>query len=84
MTSDIDIFVYGLSPKEAIKKIEKIYEVIQENNQHRVLIIRTPQAVTFASQFPCRFGEFSDAIQFQTHTDCIEVLQEPSGDSNGI
>eukprot|EP01114_Cavostelium_apophysatum_P012914 TRINITY_DN3012_c0_g1_i4.p1 TRINITY_DN3012_c0_g1~~TRINITY_DN3012_c0_g1_i4.p1 ORF type:complete len:568 (+),score=114.98 TRINITY_DN3012_c0_g1_i4:34-1737(+) len=52
--ADVDIFIYGLSPAEATKKVDELFVAISERNPHKMLVVRTPQAVTFVNQFPFR------------------------------
>eukprot|EP00759_Apiculatamorpha_spiralis_P025663 PhF_6_TR29068/c0_g1_i1/m.42362 len=57
--SDIDLFLYGLSDADAIKKIEEIYNLVSQNRikHHSVLntdIVRTQHAVTIVGTYPLR------------------------------
>ncbi len=44
--SDIDLFVYGLSPQEASKKVGDIFEFLRRSSA-RVLTVRSEHCVTF-------------------------------------
>jgi hypothetical protein len=48
--SDIDLFLYGLTPQEAEDKIVEIYNTIKNNVKEDVLIVRTKLAVTFQTR----------------------------------
>ena len=50
--SDIDIFIYGLSPDDANKKMESIYETIKNNivGADDVVAFRSLHAVTIISK----------------------------------
>uniref|UniRef100_A0A6B2KWG6 Poly [ADP-ribose] polymerase n=1 Tax=Arcella intermedia TaxID=1963864 RepID=A0A6B2KWG6_9EUKA len=52
--SDIDIFIYGLTPEEATNKMEEIFYVIQSNTNASGEIIRSRNAVTIVGQYPIR------------------------------
>eukprot|EP01125_Pyxidicula_operculata_P005044 TRINITY_DN1852_c3_g2_i1.p1 TRINITY_DN1852_c3_g2~~TRINITY_DN1852_c3_g2_i1.p1 ORF type:complete len:1923 (-),score=635.24 TRINITY_DN1852_c3_g2_i1:335-6103(-) len=52
--SDIDIFVYGLTPEEATNKMEQIFFQVQANTNASCEIVRTTNAVTIVGQYPIR------------------------------
>ena len=54
--SDIDLFIYGLSPEEANKKMMQIYECVSESipGADEVIAFRSRHAVTIVSVFPFR------------------------------
>jgi hypothetical protein len=52
--SDIDLFIYGLSEEEAIKKIIQIEQGIKDSILTETTTIRTKNAITIASQYPTR------------------------------
>jgi hypothetical protein len=54
LSTDIDLFVYGLTGEEATNKLREIENAIVEANPHELLVVRTGQAVTFVSQHPYR------------------------------
>lgn len=52
--SDIDIFVYGLTPEKALEKVEEIFFKIQANTNASGEIVRTKNSVTIIGQYPVR------------------------------
>ncbi|KAF1964680.1 ankyrin [Bimuria novae-zelandiae CBS 107.79] len=52
--SDVDLFIYGLSEEEAIKKIVEIEKRIKDSILTETTTIRTKNAITIASQYPTR------------------------------
>ncbi|KAF2192505.1 ankyrin repeat protein [Zopfia rhizophila CBS 207.26] len=52
--SDVDLFIYGLSEKEAIKKIIQIETKIKDSILTETTTIRTKNAITIASHYPVR------------------------------
>jgi len=52
--SDIDLFLYGLSEEDAIKKITEIERQIKDSILTETTTIRTKNAITIASQYPTR------------------------------
>ncbi|KAF8840816.1 ankyrin [Paxillus ammoniavirescens] len=53
-TSDIDLFLYGLTPEEAEKKISAIYEAVRDSVPWDVTCVRTKHTVSIHSQYPYR------------------------------
>lgn len=55
-SSDLDIYLYGLSPAEANAKIQHIFDVFQSNLPEGVepLVVRNSKTITFFAQFPLR------------------------------
>lgn len=53
-SSDIDLFIYGLTAEEAIKKIETIQETILENVVEGTVVLRTNRTLTIAAGYPHR------------------------------
>ncbi|PFH47158.1 hypothetical protein AMATHDRAFT_50508 [Amanita thiersii Skay4041] len=53
-TSDVDLFLWGLTSKEAEKKIVTIYEAVLDSIPWDVTCIRTKHAITLYSQYPYR------------------------------
>ncbi|KAF0971704.1 hypothetical protein FDP41_009927 [Naegleria fowleri] len=49
-SSDIDLFLFGLTPEQAEDKLRDIYRVIKQNCGGDVLIVRSKFAVTFYAQ----------------------------------
>ncbi|KAJ7200897.1 hypothetical protein GGX14DRAFT_571908 [Mycena pura] len=56
VTSDIDIYVYGLDSKTATEKIDHIFNVYRSNipGSAQVLVVRNSKTITFYSQYPTR------------------------------
>ena len=56
VTSDIDIYVYGLDPRTATEKINHIFNVYRSNipDGAQVLVVRNSKTITFYSQYPTR------------------------------
>ncbi|KAJ7190054.1 hypothetical protein GGX14DRAFT_408309 [Mycena pura] len=56
VTSDIDIYVYGLDSKTATEKIDHIFNVYGSNipGSAQVLVVRNSKTITFYSQYPTR------------------------------
>ncbi|KAI0337566.1 ankyrin [Trametopsis cervina] len=52
--SDVDLFLYGLSPAEAEVKINAIYEAVRDSVPWDVTCIRTKHTVSIHSQYPYR------------------------------
>lgn len=54
--SDIDLYIYGLSPAQATKKIEEIYEVWWRNlgPAKKTFVVRNAKTFTFISNYPER------------------------------
>ncbi|KAH6890099.1 ankyrin repeat protein [Coprinopsis sp. MPI-PUGE-AT-0042] len=53
-TSDVDLFLWGLTPEEAERKIVKIYEAVRDSIPWDVTCIRTKHTVSIHSQYPYR------------------------------
>ncbi|KAF2817234.1 ankyrin repeat protein [Mytilinidion resinicola] len=52
--SDVDLFLYGLSEEEAVKKIIQIETKIRDAILTETTTVRTKNAITIASQYPTR------------------------------
>ncbi|KIO24997.1 hypothetical protein M407DRAFT_211280 [Tulasnella calospora MUT 4182] len=52
--SDVDLFLYGLTPQEAEKKCLDIYDAVRNSVPWDVCAIRTKNAVSIHCQYPCR------------------------------
>lgn len=52
--SDVDLFLYGLSEEDAVKKIIEIEQRIKDSILTETTTIRTKNAITIASQYPTR------------------------------
>ncbi|PCH39851.1 ankyrin [Wolfiporia cocos MD-104 SS10] len=53
-TSDVDLFLYGLTPEQAEVKINAIYEAVRDSVPWDVTCIRTKHTVSIHSQYPYR------------------------------
>jgi hypothetical protein len=56
VSSDIDIYIYGLSPLEANEKVKHIFEIYKRNlpSQAPTLVVRNSKAINFISHFPLK------------------------------
>lgn len=56
ITSDIDMYLYGLSVTAANKKLEHIFEVFKRNlpTNTPVLVIRNSKTISFVSRYPLK------------------------------
>lgn len=52
--SDVDLFLYGLSDEQAIKKIGQIEVKIKNTILYETTTVRTKNTITIASQYPTR------------------------------
>ncbi|ESK95874.1 ankyrin repeat protein [Moniliophthora roreri MCA 2997] len=53
-TSDVDLFLWGMTPEEAEVKITKIYEAVRDSVPWDVTCVRTKHTVSIHSQYPYR------------------------------
>ncbi|KAF4615928.1 hypothetical protein D9613_011323 [Agrocybe pediades] len=53
-TSDVDLFLWGLTPEQAEVKIKTIYEAVRDSVPWDVTCIRTKHTVSIHSQYPYR------------------------------
>ncbi|KAF8335572.1 ankyrin repeat protein [Amanita rubescens] len=53
-TSDVDLFLWGLTPEQAEKKIVTIYEAVRDSVPWDVTCVRTKNAISIHSQYPYR------------------------------
>lgn len=53
-TSDVDLFLYGLTAEEAEKKIQVIYEAVRDSVPWDVTCVRSRHTVSIHSQYPYR------------------------------
>ncbi|KAK2459398.1 hypothetical protein APHAL10511_008585 [Amanita phalloides] len=53
-TSDVDLFLWGLTPEQAEKKIIQIYEAVRDSVPWDVTCVRTKNAISILSQYPYR------------------------------
>ncbi|KAK0431486.1 hypothetical protein EV421DRAFT_1743088 [Armillaria borealis] len=52
--SDIDLFLYGLSPEDVERKIKHIYDAVKSSLPYDVICVRTKNTVSVHSQYPFR------------------------------
>jgi ankyrin repeat protein len=52
--SDVDLFLYGLTEAQAVKKIKQIEQRIRDSILTETTTVRTKNAITIASQYPTR------------------------------
>ncbi|KAJ6448239.1 hypothetical protein C8R47DRAFT_1231049 [Mycena vitilis] len=59
-SSDIDIYIYGLSATEATAKIQSIYMTCRDNIQpgYTTLVVRNSKTITLYSEWPTRRVQF--------------------------
>ena len=53
-TSDVDLFLYGLTPEQAEAKMQTIYVAVRDSVPWDVTCVRTRNTVSIHSQFPYR------------------------------
>ncbi|KAI0750408.1 hypothetical protein C8Q74DRAFT_1373995 [Fomes fomentarius] len=53
-TSDVDLFLYGLTPEQAEAKMQVIYEAVRDSVPWDVTCVRTKHTVSIHSQYPYR------------------------------
>ena len=53
-SSDIDLFIYGLSPFQANEKLKHIHEIVKRNTNGSGTVIRSSHAITILGEFPYR------------------------------
>ncbi|KAF9817272.1 hypothetical protein IEO21_03532 [Rhodonia placenta] len=53
-TSDVDLFLYGMTTEEAEKKIQAIYEAVRDSVPWDVTCVRSRHTVSIHSQYPYR------------------------------
>ena len=69
-TSDVDLFLYGLTEREATAKLAEIYDAISERSSSPVLAVKTKHAVTFVQNFPARHIQ----VILRLYSSPLEVL----------
>ncbi|KAF8320357.1 hypothetical protein DL93DRAFT_2224720 [Clavulina sp. PMI_390] len=56
--SDIDMYIYGLDPIAANKKVQHIFEVwksnLPESSRDKTLVVRNSRTITFFSEYPIK------------------------------
>lgn len=55
-SSDIDVYIYGLDPEEANKKVHHLFDVFKANlpADAPVLVVRNTKTISFISNYPTR------------------------------
>ncbi|KAH9847724.1 ankyrin [Lenzites betulinus] len=69
-TSDVDLFMYGMTPEQAEAKMQVIYEAVRDSVPWDVTCIRTKHTVSIHSQYPYR----SVQIVLRLYTSPAEIL----------
>ncbi|KAF8826350.1 hypothetical protein HHX47_DHR5000307 [Lentinula edodes] len=69
-SSDIDLFLWGLTPQQAEAKIVTIYEAVRDSVPWDVTCVRTKHTVSIHSQYPYR----SVQIVLRLYTSPAEIL----------
>ncbi|KAI0708741.1 hypothetical protein C8T65DRAFT_535541, partial [Cerioporus squamosus] len=69
-TSDIDLFLYGLTPEQAEVKMHAIYEAVRDSVPWDVTCVRTKHTVSIHSQYPYR----SIQIVLRLYSSPAEIL----------
>ncbi|KKA29081.1 hypothetical protein TD95_004709 [Thielaviopsis punctulata] len=78
--SDIDIFMYGLTPDEAIEKIKTIERIIRDALLTEVSVVRTRNTITFVSKWPTRHIQ----VVLRIYKSISEILTGFDIDVSGI
>ncbi|KAJ7661416.1 ankyrin repeat protein [Mycena polygramma] len=69
-TSDVDLFLWGMTPEQAEMKITKIYEAVRDSVPWDVTCVRTKHTVSIHSQYPYR----SVQIVLRLYSSPAEIL----------
>ncbi|KAI0303314.1 hypothetical protein B0F90DRAFT_1710051 [Multifurca ochricompacta] len=69
-SSDVDLFLYGLTAKEAERKIITIYEAVRDSIPWDVTCVRTKHTISIHSQYPYR----SVQIVLRLYSSPAEIL----------
>ncbi|KAK0441772.1 uncharacterized protein EV420DRAFT_1649883 [Desarmillaria tabescens] len=75
--SDIDVFLYSLSPEDAERKIVHIYDVVRGSVPYNVICVHTKNTVSIHSQYPFRVIQ----IVLWLYSSISEILMEFDVDS---
>lgn len=68
--SDVDLFLYGLTPEEAIEKIRQIEAAVRDAILTETTTVRTKHAITICSEYPTRHIQ----IVLRIYKDISEIL----------
>ncbi|KAF8654880.1 hypothetical protein AX16_003341 [Volvariella volvacea WC 439] len=69
-SSDVDLFLWGLTPAQAEEKIKQIYAAVRDSVTWDVTCVRTKHTVSIHSQYPCR----SIQIVLRLYSSPAEIL----------
>ena len=69
-TSDVDLFLYGLTPAQAEVKMQQIYEAVRDSVPWDVTCVRTKHTVSIHSQYPYRSAQ----IVLRLYSSPAEIL----------
>ncbi|KAI0668109.1 ankyrin [Trametes maxima] len=69
-TSDVDLFLHGLTPEQAEAKMQTIYEAVRDSVPWDVTCVRTKHTVSIHSQYPYR----SVQIVLRLYSSPAEIL----------
>ncbi|KAI1782779.1 ankyrin [Ganoderma leucocontextum] len=69
-TSDVDLFLYGLTPEQAEAKMQAVYEAVRDSVPWDVTCVRTRHTVSIHSQYPYR----SVQIVLRLYSSPAEIL----------
>ncbi|KAF7300964.1 Ankyrin repeat protein [Mycena indigotica] len=69
-TSDVDLFLWGLTPEQAEAKIVQIYEAVRDSVPWDVTCVRTKHTISIHSQYPYR----SVQIVLRLYSSPAEIL----------
>jgi hypothetical protein len=78
--SDVDLFLYGLTEEQALKKILAIEKAIRDSVLAEVTTIRTKNAITICSRYPTRHVQ----IVLRLYNSVSEILTGFDVDCSGI
>lgn len=57
-SSDIDVYIWGLNPIEANKKVERLFDIwksnLPEHAKSKTLVVRNSRTITFFSEYPIK------------------------------
>lgn len=76
-SSDIDLFIYGLSDRECTKKLYELYESITKMIPKNCKCIRSSRAITIVSEYPYRHVQ----LILKNHQSPAEILLQFDVDS---
>src|SRR3990167_4874966 len=94
-SSDIDIYLFGLTPSEFSNKLWRFYKFLLEKHKNKgrekVLIFKTPHTITFTTQYPDRHIQFVlgtwetiENILFEPDVDCSCFAYQGGNDGGTV